>query len=166
MASDFSRRGFLKAAGAISASAYAARAIPALAAVPDKGTIAVTPPLATFPYSAVELLDGPMKQQFDENHARFLNLDDDRLLKVFRQVAGSNLGFIAVNLPHFLATLGTDALGAPAAAGLAILRFFRALAFHPAALLPVVCAILVLFFATLGILSGLMLLRKRSTENA
>ena len=29
-----------------------------------------------------------MKQQFDENHARFLHLDDDRMLKVFRQVAG------------------------------------------------------------------------------
>ena len=29
-----------------------------------------------------------MKKQFEENHARFLNLDDDRLLKVFRQVAG------------------------------------------------------------------------------
>jgi DUF1680 family protein len=50
--------------------------------------VAVTPPLATFAYSDVRLLDGPMKRQFDENHARFLNLDDDRLLKVFRQVAG------------------------------------------------------------------------------
>ena len=29
-----------------------------------------------------------MKRQFEENHARFLNLDDDRMLKVFRQVAG------------------------------------------------------------------------------
>ena len=29
-----------------------------------------------------------MKRQFDENHERFLHLDDDRLLKVFRQVAG------------------------------------------------------------------------------
>ena len=29
-----------------------------------------------------------MRRQFDENHARFLNLDDDRLLKVFRQTAG------------------------------------------------------------------------------
>jgi DUF1680 family protein len=29
-----------------------------------------------------------MRRQFEENHARFLNLDDDRLLKVFRQVAG------------------------------------------------------------------------------
>jgi hypothetical protein len=27
-------------------------------------------------------------RQFEENHARFLHLDDDRLLKVFRQVAG------------------------------------------------------------------------------
>ncbi len=29
-----------------------------------------------------------MKRQFDENHARYLHLDDDRMLKVFRQVAG------------------------------------------------------------------------------
>lgn len=29
-----------------------------------------------------------MKRQFEENHSRFLNLDDDRMLKVFRQVAG------------------------------------------------------------------------------
>src|SRR5258708_18240312 len=29
-----------------------------------------------------------MNRQFEGNHARFLNLDDDRLLKVFRQVAG------------------------------------------------------------------------------
>lgn len=83
------RRTFLKAAGATTASAYAAsRAIPVWAASPDKGTVAVTPPLSTFPYSAVQLLDGPMKRQFVENHDRFLNLDDDRLLKVYRQVAG------------------------------------------------------------------------------
>jgi len=83
------RRTFLKAAGATTASAYAAtRAIPAWAASPDKGSVGVTPPLSTFPYSAVQLLEGPMKQQFVENHARFLNLDDGRLLKVFRQVAG------------------------------------------------------------------------------
>ena len=45
-------------------------------------------PLTTFAYSDVKLLDGPMKKQFEENHAVFLNLDDDRMLKVFRQVAG------------------------------------------------------------------------------
>jgi DUF1680 family protein len=36
----------------------------------------------------VQLLDGPMKRQFEENHSRFQNLDNDRMLKVFRQVAG------------------------------------------------------------------------------
>lgn len=89
MAFPVDRRTFLKAAGATTASAYAAsRAIPAWAASPDKGSVAVNPALSTFSYSAVQLHDGPMKQQFVENHARFLNLDDDRLLKVFRQVAG------------------------------------------------------------------------------
>ncbi|HET6181859.1 MAG TPA: beta-L-arabinofuranosidase domain-containing protein [Candidatus Sulfotelmatobacter sp.] len=88
MGLPFSRRSFLKAAGVTTASTCAAKAFPAWAASPDKGTVAVTPPLATFPYSSVQLLDGPMKKQFEENHARYLNLDDDRLLKVYRQVAG------------------------------------------------------------------------------
>lgn len=48
----------------------------------------ISTPLALFPYRDVQLLDGPMKRQFDELHARFLHLDDDRMLKVFRQVAG------------------------------------------------------------------------------
>jgi DUF1680 family protein len=82
-----SRRGFLKAATATTAATYAARILPAWAAA-DRGAIAINTPLTTFAYSEVELFDGPMKRQFEENHARFLNLDDDRLLKVFRQVAG------------------------------------------------------------------------------
>ena len=53
-----------------------------------KGVVAVTTPLATFPYGDVQLHDGPMKRQFEENHARYLHLDEDRMLKVFRQVAG------------------------------------------------------------------------------
>jgi DUF1680 family protein len=87
MAADLSRRTFLKATATATAATYASRVLPAWAA-DGRGAVAVTPPLATFPYSDVELLDGPMKRQFEENHARFLNLDDDRLLKVFRQVAG------------------------------------------------------------------------------
>jgi DUF1680 family protein len=84
-----SRRRFLRAAGTTALSSAALRAIPSYAAPrPASGTIAITPPLATFSYSDVQLLDGPMKRQFEENHARFLNVDDDRLLKVFRQVAG------------------------------------------------------------------------------
>jgi DUF1680 family protein len=91
MPTDVSRRTFLKAATATGAAAYATRAVPALAraaSTSNRGTVLVTTPLATFPYADVQLLDGPMKKQFEENHARFLNLDDDRLLKVFRQVAG------------------------------------------------------------------------------
>jgi DUF1680 family protein len=50
--------------------------------------VVITTPLRLFPYGAVQLHDGPMKRQFEENHERFLHLEDDRLLKVFRQVAG------------------------------------------------------------------------------
>jgi hypothetical protein len=77
-----------------------------------------------------------------------------------------NLGLALAGLPRFLENLGIEALGLPAAAALAILKFFRTLAFHPAALLPFACGILVLFFALAGILSGLMLLRRRTAENA
>jgi DUF1680 family protein len=85
MAADFTRRNFLKATTAATAAGYAARVIPA---APGRGSVAITTPLETFPYSDVEILSGPMKRQFEENHALFMNLDDDRLLKVFRQVAG------------------------------------------------------------------------------
>ena len=89
MGSSVSRRGFLKTAGAVTASAYAGTSLPAWASSSSpKGSVAITPPLSTFDYSDVQLLAGPLKHQFEENHARFLNLEDDRLLKVFRQVAG------------------------------------------------------------------------------
>ncbi len=93
MDSPISRRTFLKTATATTAASYAARVLPVWAvgdrgAVVDRGTIAINTPLTTFSYSEVELFDGPMKRQFEENHARFLNLEDDRLLKVFRQNAG------------------------------------------------------------------------------
>ena len=89
MRSSVSRRGFLKTAGAAAASAYAVTSLPGWArSSSTRGSVAIAPALSTFPYSDVELLAGPLKPQFEENHARFLNLDDDRLLKVFRQVAG------------------------------------------------------------------------------
>src|SRR6266481_2905802 len=87
MAADFTRRNFLKATTAATAVTYAARVMPAWAA-DGRGAVAINTPLNTFPYADVELLAGPMKKQFEENHSVFLNLDDDRLLKVFRQVAG------------------------------------------------------------------------------
>jgi hypothetical protein len=78
----------------------------------------------------------------------------------------ANMGVLAAGFPHFLANLGMEALGAPAALALALLKFLRTIAFHPAALLPFAYGILVLFFALAGILSGFMLLRRRTVENA
>ncbi len=76
------------------------------------------------------------------------------------------LGLLAAQVPQFLASTGADAMGVPAALSLGLLRLFRTLAFHPSALLPLVCGILVLFFALLGIASGLILLRRRTVETA
>jgi uncharacterized protein len=41
-----------------------------------------------FPYGAVRLTDGLLKRHFDHIFAHYLALDEDRLLKVFRQHAG------------------------------------------------------------------------------
>lgn len=69
-----SRRSFLKAA----------IAAPSLIAAAQS----VRPNLSIFDYSQVELLDGPLKRQFDTNHEFFMRLDEDRMLKIFRQRAG------------------------------------------------------------------------------
>jgi DUF1680 family protein len=45
-------------------------------------------PLSQFGYGEVRLLEGPMLEQFNRNHAFFLKLDEDSLLKPFRQRAG------------------------------------------------------------------------------
>jgi DUF1680 family protein len=44
--------------------------------------------LREFPYGAVTITGGPLKQQYDRIHASYLALDNDRLLKVYRQRAG------------------------------------------------------------------------------
>ena len=45
-------------------------------------------PLKELPYADVQLTDGPFKQQYDALHAHYLALNNDRLLKVYRQRAG------------------------------------------------------------------------------
>ena len=75
------RRTFLKTSMAVAAGAWAGPLIPAWAS-PS------TAPLATFAYGDVELLPSPLKAQFDYHHNLFFKLDEDRLLKVFRQQAG------------------------------------------------------------------------------
>jgi DUF1680 family protein len=44
--------------------------------------------LHELPYADVQLTAGPLKQQYDALHAHYLALDNDRLLKVYRQRAG------------------------------------------------------------------------------
>jgi DUF1680 family protein len=81
------RRTFLGTGAAAIAASYFSHAMPS-SQVTNRGSVAIVPPLSPFAYSDVQLLDGPMKRQFEQLHTRFLNVDDDRLLKVFRQVAG------------------------------------------------------------------------------
>jgi hypothetical protein len=74
----------------------------------------------------------------------------------------ANVGVVA----NFFATLNAQAIGAPAAAALAILRVLHDAAFNPAALLPFAGGILVLFLAFAGVFFGLILLRDRDRARA
>jgi uncharacterized protein len=82
-----SRRQFLQTAGVSAAGLLATGSMPAWArkrgAAPNQAA-----PLPVFGYSQVQLLDGPFRVQFDQNHELFLNLSEDGLLKPFRQKAG------------------------------------------------------------------------------
>ncbi|HTQ56980.1 MAG TPA: beta-L-arabinofuranosidase domain-containing protein [Bryobacteraceae bacterium] len=68
-----SRRQFLQVAAAACAKAGAGPR-PAL--------------LSTFDYAQVELLASPLRRQLDTNHSFFLNLSEDRMLKIYRQRVG------------------------------------------------------------------------------
>ncbi|HSZ63392.1 MAG TPA: beta-L-arabinofuranosidase domain-containing protein [Terriglobales bacterium] len=81
-----SRRHFLKSSALVTTGALAARFLPAWSLPPIE--IAVTPPLGVFDYPQVQLHDSLLRQQFDHTHDLFLNLDEDGLLKPFRQRQG------------------------------------------------------------------------------
>jgi uncharacterized protein len=51
-------------------------------------SVAVEPPLSVLEYAQVQLLPGLFREQFDRNHDVFLHLDDDAMLKPFRQREG------------------------------------------------------------------------------
>lgn len=81
-----SRRNFLKLSAAAAGHAVALRSV-RWWALPVAAT-AVVPRLALFEYSQVQLLEGLFRTQFDHNHQLFLGLDEDALLKPFRERAG------------------------------------------------------------------------------
>jgi len=79
MNTSISRRTFL--AGAAAAAVAAQSPLARASSSPSQ-------PLEEFPLGAVQLTAGPLKQQYDRTHATYLALDNDRLLKVYRQRAG------------------------------------------------------------------------------
>jgi uncharacterized protein len=81
------RRTFLKA-GAAAATASFPSIRTALGKSLLNPSLPISAALDQFGYGEVELLEGPMLQQFQSNHALFLGLDEDMLLKPFRERAG------------------------------------------------------------------------------
>jgi len=84
MAMNFSRRAFLKSSGAAASLSMLNGNVLAQAAGRPRGGATK---LSQFEYSQVELLEGPMLDQFRANHSFFLALNEDALLKPFRQAA-------------------------------------------------------------------------------
>ncbi len=94
MSKRFSRRSFLRGGMTAAAAGVLPRRIMAQAtASADRGPTV----LSQFSYGDVQLLDGPMLAQFRANHEFFLAIDEDALLRPFRQRAalpapGPNMG--------------------------------------------------------------------------
>jgi uncharacterized protein len=86
MSRQTSRRAFLRGVAAVAAAGAVAPGL-----LPAQARSLSTWPgerLRDFDYGSVELTGGPLKSQYDFIHAHYLGLDNDRLLKVYRQHAG------------------------------------------------------------------------------
>jgi DUF1680 family protein len=83
---EFSRRHFMHCtACAVTAVSVAGLAGASAASRADGAGLEV---MREFPYGAVRLTGGRIKEHFDHIYAHYLALDNDRLLKVFREHAG------------------------------------------------------------------------------
>ena len=80
MSSDISRREFLAGAAAVTLCHRTPRLAAEQSASKNR--------LQEFDYAQVRLTGGPLKQQYDRIHAAYLALDNDRLLKAYRERAG------------------------------------------------------------------------------
>jgi len=80
------RRQFLQASSIAAGSAMAMRPLRLWSSAAAE--TAITAPLSQFEYSQVQLLDGLLDEQFVHNHDLFLHLDEDALLKPFREREG------------------------------------------------------------------------------
>jgi uncharacterized protein len=84
------RRQFLKTAAALAAGTAVMRSNAMMAMAVQTPTATQPNKLTQLDYADVQLLDGPMLEQFQHNVSLFLNLPDDNLLKPFRQLAGQS----------------------------------------------------------------------------
>ena len=108
---SFTRRELLKSGTAASIGVAIGRR--ASADEPRLSSAAASAPLKQLDYSQVTLLPGPMRQQFDQTHARFMGLDNDMLLKPFRQgtglaAPGDDMGGWYSNSRFFVTNGGSD----------------------------------------------------------
>lgn len=78
-----SRREFMKSVAVVGTTALAVRPLRLASAAESPAR-----PLPVFAYSQVQITDGILRRQFEENHQRFLSLDEDAMLKPFRQRSG------------------------------------------------------------------------------
>jgi DUF1680 family protein len=69
-----------------STAAFAALSIPHVSSHAEDAPVSTS--LQQLDYDQVQLLEGPMLEQFHQNHNLFLRLDEDSLLKPFRQLTG------------------------------------------------------------------------------
>jgi DUF1680 family protein len=83
-----SRRSFLKTSAAFAAGAAVLKSHALDALSGQAAPSSASTKLAQFEYADVQLLEGPMLEQFQHNVALFVSLPDDNLLKPFRQLAG------------------------------------------------------------------------------
>src|SRR5262249_55603002 len=89
-----SRRRFLKttataAGGLAAASSLAVWAKGGRYPVgPGSAKVAIVPEMSHFNYSQVQLLEGPFRRQFEQQHDLFLHLNEDAMLKPFRNREG------------------------------------------------------------------------------
>ena len=84
---DVSRREFVHCVACATAAAGSLAASP-MALAAQQAVLRGKEAVHEFPYGAVRLTGGRIKQHYDHIAAHYLALDNDRLLKVFRQNAG------------------------------------------------------------------------------
>ncbi len=82
------RREFLAGAAAAALASGSGVCSVAPARLNNASAPAIAQELEEFDYGEVELTGGPLKQQYDRIHSAYLGLENDRLLRVYREGAG------------------------------------------------------------------------------